>query len=274
MTEYRLCTYTPIEDNEITLQANAYKEYISNEPDVHSVKWVYCSINKHTKAETGQKRKTENICVAHYECHRAGSPRARKNQPTVSKKIGCPATLVISCPEDNQHKVILRYSGEHNHVPGSIDDMRHLPISQNLRDIIEERLKSGFDQCSVRASIIKYFNVVIRSQYKDIVEGSHVIIHRDQFLHGDEIYNIYRRIQEKSHPDSETGFSLAYCFTNDHSTTPLVEFLTFLSVLGIIPNKITIVVSKTELAAIEMVFPTVNVQWCLFHVGRAWMQKN
>ncbi|KAI8890120.1 hypothetical protein K501DRAFT_266485 [Backusella circina FSU 941] len=75
------------------------------------------------------------------------------------------------------------------------------------------------------------------------------------------------------HPDSETGFPLAYCFTNDHSTTPLVEFLTFLSVLGMIPNKITIGVSKTELAAIEMVFPTVNVQWCFFHVGRAWMQK-
>lgn len=77
--------------------------------------------------------------------------------------------------------------------------MRYLPISQNLRDVIEEILKSGFEQRSIRASIIKYFNDVIRSQYKDVVEGSHVVVHRDQFLYGDEIYNIYKQIQEKTY---------------------------------------------------------------------------
>ncbi|KAI8876332.1 hypothetical protein K501DRAFT_279534 [Backusella circina FSU 941] len=99
---------------------------------------TYHSINKRTETETGQKRKkTENIWVAYYECHRAGSPRAHKDQPTgeknqktrpiqkISKKMGCPATLVVSCPEDDQNTVILRYSGEHNHVPGSINDMRY-----------------------------------------------------------------------------------------------------------------------------------------------------
>ncbi|KAI9483427.1 MAG: hypothetical protein EXX96DRAFT_558171, partial [Benjaminiella poitrasii] len=59
------------------------------------------------------------------------------------------------------------------------------------------------------------------------------------------------------HPNTETGFPVAYCFTTDHSSEPIIEFLTFLKINGMNPNKITIYVSKTELLAIEMVFPSV-----------------
>ncbi|KAI9471898.1 MAG: hypothetical protein EXX96DRAFT_582146, partial [Benjaminiella poitrasii] len=62
------------------------------------------------------------------------------------------------------------------------------------------------------------------------------------------------------HPNTETGFPVAYCFATDHSSEPIVEFLTFLRINGMNSNKITIDVSKTELLTIKIVFPSVCVQ--------------
>jgi hypothetical protein len=39
------------------------------------------------------------------------------------------------------------------------------------------------------------------------------------------------------------------------------------------PVKFTIDICHAERLAIEDVYPGVTIQWCLFHVGRAWMQK-
>lgn len=72
------------------------------------------------------------------------------------------------------------------------------------------------------------------------------------------------------HPVTVTGCPVAYCYTTDHSVTPIAEFLSFLKDKGCTRVlKITIDVSHVELNAITSIYPEVQVQWCLFHVTRA-----
>ncbi|CEP20073.1 hypothetical protein [Parasitella parasitica] len=77
------------------------------------------------------------------------------------------------------------------------------------------------------------------------------------------------------HPVSGTGCPVAYMFTNDHSMAAVAVFLRFVKQdIGVASlEKITIDVSATEHAAITAVYPEATIQWCLFHVNRAWMGK-
>lgn len=77
------------------------------------------------------------------------------------------------------------------------------------------------------------------------------------------------------HPLTGTGCPVAFFFTKDHSMLPVRDFLYFLRfTVGFNTlKKITIDMSSAELNAINTVYPGVVVQWCLFHVGRAWMSK-
>lgn len=56
---------------------------------------------------------------------------------------------------------------------------------------------------------------------------------------------------------------------------PAKEFLMFVRMsIGLQTiRKITIDVSSTKYRAIRAVYPQSTVQWCLFHVARAWMAK-
>lgn len=107
-------------------------------------------------------------------------------------------------------------------------------------------------------------NILIQSPYW-CLDATHKTSNIDKCL----LYTVVVR-----HPMTGTGCPVAFCFTTDHSTAPLLEFLTFLKNNGCSNvQKITIDVSNVELNAINAVFPQAQVQWCLFHVARAWMGK-
>ncbi|ORE03322.1 hypothetical protein BCV72DRAFT_213471, partial [Rhizopus microsporus var. microsporus] len=76
------------------------------------------------------------------------------------------------------------------------------------------------------------------------------------------------------HSFTSTGCPVAFCFTTNHSARPIIEFLFFVKSQGHVDvQKITIDVSSVELNAIQAVYPEPRIQWCLFHVARAWMAK-
>ncbi|KAG1450773.1 hypothetical protein G6F57_016327 [Rhizopus arrhizus] len=77
------------------------------------------------------------------------------------------------------------------------------------------------------------------------------------------------------HPATGAGCPVAYMFTEDRSMATVSVFLSFVKndIWITTLEKITIDVSTIEHAAITAVYPEAAVQWCLFHVSRAWMRK-
>ncbi|KAG1138593.1 hypothetical protein G6F37_010815 [Rhizopus arrhizus] len=269
-----------------------------------------------------------------------------------SKKCHCPARLKVTCFKRNPEMVTVEAIGEHNHEIGGLEDLQHLPLSKEARDYIEGRLNEGYGKRDTRISIQKNYRMYMQNLSANFSGSSSSVMHRDQMVHADEIYNIYKKIQEKfykraqdqresvkiwleeltvesgyktfvgtdfddnftfglsspwqqqlllqatsicldathcvtnivkailytiviRHPLTGTGCPVAYMFTEDHSMYPIKEFPMFVRVaIGLqVIRKITIDVSATEYRAIQAVYPTATVQWCLFHVARAWMSK-
>ncbi|KAI8054807.1 hypothetical protein BDF21DRAFT_497941 [Thamnidium elegans] len=83
----------------------------------------------------------------------------------------------------NKRKSI--YSCQHNHVIGSFEDMKHLTLSSALKELTESQLSLGYDKRDVLVSLQKRFSQSATST------------HPDHFVHADEIYNIYRKIQQQ-----------------------------------------------------------------------------
>ncbi|CEG70856.1 hypothetical protein RMATCC62417_06677 [Rhizopus microsporus] len=76
------------------------------------------------------------------------------------------------------------------------------------------------------------------------------------------------------HAETGTGCPVAYLFTTDRSFLPVSRWLYHLKHSAILcPEKITIEMSNVEENAIRNIFPSVNIQWCLFHVLRAISQQ-
>ncbi|CEI92054.1 hypothetical protein RMCBS344292_06328 [Rhizopus microsporus] len=76
------------------------------------------------------------------------------------------------------------------------------------------------------------------------------------------------------HAETGTGCPVAYLFTTDRSFLPVSHWLYHLKHSAILcPEKITIEMSNVEENAIRSIFPSINIQWCLFHVLRAISQQ-
>ncbi|KAI9485535.1 MAG: hypothetical protein EXX96DRAFT_545479 [Benjaminiella poitrasii] len=77
------------------------------------------------------------------------------------------------------------------------------------------------------------------------------------------------------YPITGTGYPVAFLFSANESSSPLIRFFTFLKLIVGVPAslKITIDVSNVELDALSSVYPEAQIQWCCFHVSRAWIKK-
>lgn len=74
-------------------------------------------------------------------------------------------------------------------------------------------------------------------------------------------------------PATGRGCPAAFLFTADNSVTPIADWLCFLRERGMgLPNlcQITIDCSIVEVNAIRRIFPGLPIQWCTWHVQRAW----
>lgn len=83
------------------------------------------------------------------------------------------------------------------------------------------------------------------------------------------LYTIVVRMQSTG-----TGVPVAYLFTNDHSAEPLVEWFHEFKDRNLNPVKVTIDASLPEDNAIQSVLgENVSVQYCTWHVRRAWSSQ-
>lgn len=371
--------YLPLPNGSVSHPGESYNEKIEEDESIYGVKWVYKRRVERKDPEevrraqqqagpSEKKRRVRDIDYLWYEeykCHRAGEKQVRtdltkggvsgqaRDLQKKSKKINCPGVLKLFCYIESPGVVEFQYQKEHNHPIGQLEDFQFLSLSKSTKLIIENRLRDGYRKRDAIVSIQRSFRKYIQSNLRVEVEGegldvSHHIIHRDQVVHDDEIYNIFKKIQEVAYKRSElqedsvivwlnelknkgydthvgtdyqenfsfgfvspwnksnllvstsfcldathnttnikkgilytivvrnrvtgTGCPVAYFFTKDHSMLPLKHFLDFIkNTVGLQnPAKITIDVSNAELNAIRAIYPRTEVQWCLFHVARAW----
>lgn len=97
----------------------------------------------------------------------------------------------------------------------------------------------------------------------------------------DATYNISRRVDDILYSivvrDEliDRGHPVAYMITNDHSLGPVTQWLNYLKTNGLVvnPEQITIDCSDTETTAIRNIFPSCDIQYCLFHVSQAWNRQ-
>ncbi|CEP16772.1 hypothetical protein [Parasitella parasitica] len=283
-------------------------------------------------AETPLKRRKRAVFVKYvwyvtYTCHRSGKCRDRvaegsqvkggpsgapRNLQKASKKTGCKATLKVTCYKNDPDSVEVLHIGTHNHEVGGAEDLKYLPLSQARKDQIMERLRQVHQD-----EVYNIFKKIQESFYREAAdEMESVILWLDElkengystFKHStfnnDYTFGFSSPWQKQlllnttmicldathcvtnvergllytivlRHPVSGTGCPVAYMFTKDHSMAAVAVFLRFVKQdIGVASlEKITIDVSATEHAAITAVYPEATIQWCLFHVSRAWMGK-
>ncbi|KAI8986547.1 hypothetical protein BDB01DRAFT_834520 [Pilobolus umbonatus] len=194
--------YSPIPPT-MTVPTVSLESVIDAAVAKHGVRWIITTIRRAKKseapvrAEDGQllrKKKTVDYeFVKYYACNRHGTFKKANNSGAVqrpvqkkSKKIGCPATLKVTCFKNDPDNVVIKHNGEHNHAVGSPDDLQHLPLSSSVRGMIEESLREGYTR---RDTLIN----IQRSLLEEVNNAS--FVHRDQSISAEEVYNISRRAE-------------------------------------------------------------------------------
>ncbi|KAI8988751.1 hypothetical protein BDB01DRAFT_888721 [Pilobolus umbonatus] len=139
-------SYSPIPPT-MTVPTVALKSVIDAVVAKHGVRWVITITRKakeaeaSVRAEDGQplrKKKTVD-----YEFVNCQLPVQKK-----SKKIGCPATLKVTCFKNDPDNVVIKHNGENNHAVGSPDNLRPLPLSFPVKGMIEQHLGEGYVNCN------------------------------------------------------------------------------------------------------------------------------
>ena len=85
---------------------------------------------------------------------------------------------------------------------GSLDDISFLPLSNNTKEAILQKLREGYGRRDVRTAIQRHFNERIRCLFPEAASSSSSSVygvHRDQFVHSEDVYNIYKKVQELSY---------------------------------------------------------------------------
>ncbi|KAI8379000.1 hypothetical protein BD560DRAFT_389237 [Blakeslea trispora] len=199
MSSLLLHTYAPIETNRITMSVSEYEAFIQREPEIRGIKWLFHQQLHYGNSPTNKYRpKTDKLWTRYYRCHRYGSYKKRPGSGAIrpvqraSKKIGCSGSLEVTCFIKDPTTVSIQYKGHHNHVPGSADDVKYLPLSAAVQLEIEERLRGGQDRKEIRVALNKHFTELA-------AVSSSASMHRDQFVHRNDVYNIFRRIEKAKH---------------------------------------------------------------------------
>lgn len=118
-----------------------------------------------------------------YTCHRGPNcyvSKAREGERPVqkeTKRIGCPAYILVVCYAANPDVVVFERKNQHNHVPGSYADLKFMIISPTLREEIKNFLCRGFSRRDIRSCLLQEMD----GEYDS----------RDKFFHYDDVYNIW-----------------------------------------------------------------------------------
>ncbi|KAI9487049.1 MAG: hypothetical protein EXX96DRAFT_551630 [Benjaminiella poitrasii] len=120
-----------------------------------------------------------------------------------SKKDGCSAKMKIISYVNNPESVSDIHMNTHNHNVGSTEELQHLPLSNDVKNYIIDHLRHGYDKRDIRISIQNNFKEYVSNYLNfSVVEGNdplNMIIHKDQMIHSDDIYNLYKNIQQEKY---------------------------------------------------------------------------
>ncbi|KAJ8651863.1 hypothetical protein O0I10_012556 [Lichtheimia ornata] len=195
----------------VQVKRSCWKQWVNDLDKVIHVKWIHKndylleaqrqrSMKEARSACSGsrsqsKKRKVDKLLVSQvYECNRSGKPQERKDQPKKnertslieSKKVECTAKLWVTCKESNPEWVSIMYNTHHqNHQPGSMEDIRYMPKSQELVDAIVQRLSEGQ---TVRAVRDYFRRFPITQDLKS----------RDAYIITDDVYNEFIKLQSQA----------------------------------------------------------------------------
>ena len=127
-----------------------------------------------------------------YICNHA--TRSKKAEDSVSmqrpvqkksKQVGCKARLNVVCYDNDPDVVHFEYKNEHSgHVPLSLEDVRYLPNSPEVKQRILDELRKGYNVREVRS--------YMQRQYQHLAPT-----HRDSYISTVDVYNIYYRYRQE-----------------------------------------------------------------------------
>ncbi|KAI9481152.1 MAG: hypothetical protein EXX96DRAFT_204813 [Benjaminiella poitrasii] len=90
-----------------------------------------------------------------------------------------------------------------NHDVGSTEELQHLSLSNDVKNYIINHFRHGYDKRDIRISIQNNFKEYVSNYLNfSVIEGNdplNMIIHRDQMIHSDDIYNLYKNIQQEKY---------------------------------------------------------------------------
>ncbi|CEI86774.1 hypothetical protein RMCBS344292_01203 [Rhizopus microsporus] len=171
-TEINIAAYSPVLELQVT-DIVQYKKVIESHVVKHSV-----------------KKTTRNDITDQDLDGARGRPRADYLWRSL-KKIRCKARLIATCYFSNPEEVVITVDGNHCYVLGSAEDLQYLPLSADVKEAILQRLQEGYNTRSVRFAMHRAF----RSHN----EASTSIPHRDNFIHSEDVYNIFRKVFERAY---------------------------------------------------------------------------
>ncbi|GAA5807640.1 hypothetical protein MFLAVUS_001010 [Mucor flavus] len=194
-TTYTVNTYG-VMPSIIEIPVIDYKATIDSFIAKYGVRWVYHKkvVDKEpTEGSAPKRRKTvfRYVWYINYFCHRSGTKRVKsfvnqtgkqRNLQKETKKQNCPARLKVVCYQNNPSIAVF----EHNHEIGGLDDIKHLPLSNEARAYIEGRLNEGYRKRDTRLSIQKNYRIFMQNLSIDMSRSS-TVVHKDQMVHADEI---------------------------------------------------------------------------------------
>ncbi|OAD77249.1 hypothetical protein PHYBLDRAFT_164161 [Phycomyces blakesleeanus NRRL 1555(-)] len=195
------------------------------------VKWIISRPNRHSSAVDITKKKRVLFSQV-YSCHRGESyePESREKRPIQrkSKKVGCEATLIITCHADKPHVYMFDFIGNHkNHIPGDIQtDLGLIPLTRGRVNDIVARLTAspGSSARKIRLEILRdvdrqeYSLNERKINYFDIYNKI-LAINRTIFrLHEDDFKSMKMWFAEKLSPKNFIIFEgNLQAYTNDES---------------------------------------------------------
>ncbi|KAG1057929.1 hypothetical protein G6F43_000256 [Rhizopus delemar] len=109
-----------------------------------------------------------------------------------SKKIGCPACIMVTCYRSDPEFVIFERKSTHNHVPRSYVDLKFISLSDALRRKIKAFLQYEFSRREIRSCLLQEID-------EDAEE-------RDELLHYDDVHNIWLSVAKDMFKFKENEF--------------------------------------------------------------------
>ncbi|OAD70939.1 hypothetical protein PHYBLDRAFT_148157 [Phycomyces blakesleeanus NRRL 1555(-)] len=298
-----------LKSNIVCVFASEWELYKQEIEEQCCVKCIVSRPNRHSSAVDITKKRHVLFSQV-YSCHRGGSyePESREKHPIQckSKKVGCEATLTITCYADKSHVYVFDFIVNHtNHIPENIKtDLGLIPLTRASPGSPARKIRleilCNIDQqeYSLNGYKINYFDI-----YNKILAINQTIfcLHEDDFKSMkmwftkklspkgfiifeaaaafcmDATYSITQRLDDILYTivicdeELDRGFPCAYMLTNDHSLGPIVQWLKHLKDNQLIVNpwQFTIDCSDAETNVLMAIFPGCQIQYCLFHVSQA-----